>query len=464
MDHISTPAGGQVPDGVSALSKTQRQLNETTTKIYDIYSKSIINLISPTRSDQPVKVQVREWNISYQRDTPKMVKWIAQWLAKIGYNTRYSLQEELIQLDRIMRAIPILEKEKDTNSLAQSTLEILQGEEGVAKLTLPQKMFIATAAKDWTYLCELGEEACCFDPTSMKNSLFPPKYTANQLKTAWENAIYKCISDKQSDFKIFCKLTDLGFKNRFWKIDPLYSFNQAIITEIHKDFPFISLVNNQPSPIQMAVCYNRADFVKYLLDFIDSNSPFFTFYEPDKLLNAALDNPTDLQRVNFFDTTRLLQPQKATELVSQVCKIVGTKGFLLQKALLQQQSLTKEERTRLEQLVSFWIPERDLPHRDSPRDFTIIFQGKSYPCNKKILQTKSKWAQILFNDHEIGDNIIISETISAGPHIQRLLDHIEGVEPIPQEDLMYQYFDLTDFEPKYVQIFTPFDKDTNSPK
>lgn len=451
-------AGVISTSNLSAKDQIKSRLEETITQIYS-------RCASKTHSSPQVEraQQVKQWNVSYQTGTPKIVKWIAGWLAKIGCNTRYSLHEEFIQLERIAKAIPVLEKEQTPNSLATKTLEVLKEERGVEKLTLPQKILVATAAKDWSFLCLLGEEAACFDGGSIKNTLFPPGYTESQLREVWQNAIYECIVDKQSDPNTFRKLVKIGMKSWLLRIQPLDNFNVDIVKKIRNEGPLLAWSRDQElSPIQIAVLHNRPDFVQCLHNLINE-MPCFTYYRPDTLLNEISDKNL-MERVEFFDTIRILNPETATAIFDAVCASKGKEGFLLQKALLQQKRLSTEERSRLEQLVSLWIPQKEISDLLSKPDFTFTYQGKNYPCSKAQLQQSSTWFAALAEAPDIGGKMELPKDSVAGPHLERLLKHVQGVEQIAQDDTMYAYFGLTTVTFDYVQNFAQLiDRHTNLP-
>lgn len=254
------PSVGSIPAQTHAMATTNSRLNDTISKIYNI----CVPKDPPRLPVTPEQAKlVLDWKVDYQTHTPKIVKWIAQWLAKIGYNTRYSLHEELIQLERIMKAIPVLEHDSANNALVLETLNILKDKGGLEQLTPPQKMLVAAAAKDWSFLCELGEAEAHFDAGSIKNLLFPPGYRESQLQEVWQSALYDCVLDEHSDPAIFQKLLEIGMKNRYWRVTPGRSFGSGKeMKKTQKNFP--TLVDSPKTLIQVAIVKNRNDLCDIL--------------------------------------------------------------------------------------------------------------------------------------------------------------------------------------------------------
>lgn len=287
------PSVGSIPAQTRAMDTTNSRLNDTISKIYNICVPKDPPC-SQVTSDQANLVQA--WKVSYQTDTPKIVKWIALWLAKIGYNTRYSLHEELIQLERIRKAIPVLEEDSANHTLVRETLNILQDKGGLETLTPPQKMLVAAAAKDWPFLCELGEAEAHFDAGSIKNLLFPPGYRESQLQEVWQSALYDCVLDEDSDPAIFQKLLEIGMKNRYWRVNPGRSFGSGKgLEKTQKNFP--TLAYRPQTLLQVAIVKKRADLYKILEQYAQDLSKnelelFISSLKLDQVLQKIVDSLT----------------------------------------------------------------------------------------------------------------------------------------------------------------------------
>lgn len=431
------------------LTHTARQIDQKMVQIYKIYvPKTSLTTLSLQQKDKVLK-----HTLSYQTQTPSVLKAIGQCLAKIGWSNRYSLQEELILLRRIEKAIPILQK--DESELAKSALQSLREGKSFADLPSPQKMLIAIAIKDWNFLCQLGEEANDFaHPGSLKECLFTPNYTQREVEEAWQIAIYECISDQTSTFTVFQKLVDIGKKNRIWNVNNQPFTERSTNRKIERDFGKYYLFSGtygMTTMIQAALLHNRPKIV----DYIQKKYPLYICFNDKKLFNHLYtDAYLKLIAISYrFDTIRAFSPDTANKKFNEICQRTDFEGLQSQKALLKQKSLVKEERERLEQLVSLWVPQRDLVPPN--RNFSFTFSNQTYQCNRDALKNCSTWAENIFADKEVGHSLALPTTSSAGPYLQKLIDHAEGVEEIDPTDPMYSYFGITQFTPKYTRKPAP---------
>ena len=203
--------------------------------------------------------------------------------------------------------------------------------------------------------------------------------------------------------------------------------------------------------IQAALLHNRPKIV----DYIQKKYPVW-IYSNDKKLFSDLYTCHHLKLIAIsyrFDTIRAFSPDTANNTFNEICQRTDFEGFQAQKVLLTQASLVKEERKRLEQLVSLWVPQRDLVPPN--RDFSFTFRGQTYQCNRDALKNCSTWAENIFADKEVENPLVLGTTNSAGPYLQKLIDHAEGVEAIDPTDPIYSYFGITQFTPKYTRNPTP---------